>query len=167
MAEPNEIWVIDTSSILQIRRAVSADEREKVYDHLTDMVKAGSLVFPVQVFDELHRFKNLTKPDPPYEWAKLNKAAASKYDPLYEHVKNVLADSQLKNVLDPQKDHEEADPYVLALAMKISEQTAVGVLTQDRVSQPTKLSLNDGCGLVRIVTLTMEPFLIQQAIWTP
>ena len=165
MAEPNEIWVIDTSSINEVRRFVPAPVRQKVYDNLSAMVNDGALVFPVQVFDELDRFKNKAKPDGPFEWAKLNKRAAAVYDPLYDHLKNVLAHPQVKNVLDPEKDHEEADPYILAMALKINEKTPVRVLTQDRMSKPSKPSLADACGLLRIVTLTMAPFLEQQSIW--
>jgi len=74
---------------------------------------------------------------------------------------------QVRRVLDPDKDHEEADPYVLALALKLrAAGHPVGVITEDRRSRPTKLSLSDACGLLRIVSMSMEPYLEQQGIWS-
>jgi len=164
VADADEIWVIDTSSVNEVRRMFLNPQRQFVYDALTDLVVGGNLVFPTQVFDELDRFKNKNKLDQPFEWAKSNKYAAKPFEPLYTEVKDLLVDPQLSKVLDPDKPHEEADPYVLAMAEKISKDSSVGVLTQDRVSKPNKLSLSDACGLRRIVTLTMEPYLAQQGI---
>ena len=164
MADVDEIWVIDTSSVLEVRRIIPQTQHQSVYDALSAMVADGHLVFPSQVFDELKRFKNPRKLDLPYEWAKANKYAATAFEPLYHEVKRVLSDPQLFKVLDSDKPNEEADPYVLALAEKLSAESSVGVLTQDRMSKPSKLSLSDACGLRRIVTLTMEPFLQQQGL---
>ena len=164
MAEVDEIWVIDTSSVLEVRRIVPQNHRQSVYDALSASVADGHLVFPTQVFDELKRFKNPNKLDMPFEWAKANKYVATQFEPLYNEVKQLLSDPQLVRVLDPNKPNEEADPYVLALAEKLSANSSVGVLTQDLVSKPRKLSLSDACGLRRIVTLTMEPFLQQQGL---
>ncbi len=164
MTDAGEIWIIDTSSVNEVRRLFKLSQREAIYKALSELVADGKLVFPTQVFDELDRFKNKNKVDHPHDWAKANKYAAKEYEPLYADVKALLADSQLAKMLDPDKDHEEADPYVLAMAEKIAQDSPVGVLTEDRVSKPMKLSLSDACGLRRVVTLTMEPYLTQQGI---
>lgn len=59
---PDEIWVVDTSSILEIRRAegkgqiqIPKAKQAGVYDRLSGLVDAGILVFPKQVLKELER----------------------------------------------------------------------------------------------------------------
>ena len=164
MSDDDEIWVIDTSSVLEVRRIFPGSQPGPIYEALSQLVSDGKLVFPAQVYDELKRFKNPSKPDLPFEWTKDNKHAATKFEPLYDEVKELLSDPQLAKVLDPNKPHEEADPFVLALAEKLSANYVVGVLTEDRMSKPWKLSLSDACGLRHIVTLTMEPYLTQQGL---
>jgi hypothetical protein len=69
-------------------------------------------------------------------------------------------------VLDPDKDHEEADPFILALAVKLrTAGSGVGVITEEKRSRPSKLSLKDACGLLRIVSISTMPYLEQEGIW--
>lgn len=162
----DEVWVIDTSAIIHIRRFVTSEaDRKVVYEALTKMVDEGRLIFPSQVYDELNRVKNTNKKDWPHSWAKENKAKATHLEPIYDEVAQVLSDPQVNKVLDPDKDQEEADPYVLAMALKAQGVTKVGVLTQEKRSRPKKLSMSDACGLLRIVSVSIEPFLVQEGIW--
>lgn len=50
-----EIWVIDTCSVIQIRRIFSPAHQRVAYQALTGKVEAGVLVYPKQVVDELER----------------------------------------------------------------------------------------------------------------
>jgi hypothetical protein len=40
-----------------------------------------------------------------------------------------------------------------------------GVITEDVRTRPTKLSLKDACGLLRIVSVSVFPYLEQNGIW--
>lgn len=55
MALADVVWVIDTSSILQIRRSTQAAVRRQVFDRLTQLVAQKRLVYPPEVVDELKR----------------------------------------------------------------------------------------------------------------
>ena len=68
-------WVIDTSSILDIR-GVEQKVRATLYVKLATLVAEGRLKYPMQVVDELKRGSPKT-PDPPFKWAQENSHAAT------------------------------------------------------------------------------------------
>ncbi|MBU6435571.1 MAG: DUF4411 family protein, partial [Nitrospirae bacterium] len=82
-----------------------------------------------------------------------------------ETVRAVLA--EVPEILDPDKDGvEEADPYVLALAMRLqNEGYQVTILTEERKDRPDKMSMNTACGVLRIPCLPVETFLSRNGIW--
>ena len=166
MSYSDEVWVIDSSSIIKVKEIVPESDRTAVFAELTAMVDSGSLYFPEQVVEELDITKNKKKPDDAYLWAKRNKPKATVPGPAYAEVKVLLSDPIVARVIDSTKTSEEADPYVLAYAEIIKPKANVVVLTEDQVTRPNKMSLADACGLRRIVTLSMEPFLRQNGIWS-
>src|SRR5689334_25368164 len=120
MAPVGVVWVIDTSSIVEVRRAVPVVVRKKTFAGLTQLVNDNRLVYPPEVLDELERNVDPKTPDEQYEWAKANADAAhAQANCDLTDVKSVLA--EVPTVLDPEKDSgvEEADAYVLAIARKL------------------------------------------------
>src|SRR5437867_3120932 len=107
---PEEVFVIDTSSIIQIRR-LPREQQKPAFDLLTALAASGKLVFPVEVLNELKRWAAETSKDLPFQWAKQNASAARRTASL-ERVREVL--SVVSDVLDKESQVEEADPYVLA-----------------------------------------------------
>lgn len=165
---PTTFWVVDTSSIIAVRRLVPRVNQPTVFGKLDTLVTSDSLVYPAQVVDELERYSDTSSgnPDLPFQWAKRNQARAIRHGPQFEKVKEVLAHPQVRNIVDPDKAGvDEADPYVLGLAMYLKDQGEVTVITEERRDRPGKLSLNTACGLLRLYCLSMEPFLMQQGIW--
>lgn len=162
------IFIIDSSSIIEIRRAIPSKDQKKIFERLTQLVNNDRLVYPKMVLDELERYLiDPDNPDLPYAWTKENETKATRFKISLEEVKDVLAQPQIARILDPDKPPkpEEADPYILALAIQLKGQTPVKVLTQEHKDTPKKLSLNSACGLLGIVSLPIEPFLAQQSIW--
>ena len=49
------IWVVDTSSIIEIRRSVPNVRRQSVFGSMSALVTDGRLMYPKQVVDELER----------------------------------------------------------------------------------------------------------------
>jgi Domain of unknown function (DUF4411) len=166
---PTIFWVIDTSSIIEVRRFVPRTDQPTVFGRLDVLVISDSLVYPAQVVDELERYSDASSnnPDLPFQWAKRNQVRASRHGPQFEKVREVLAHPQVRNILDPEKTGvEEADAYVLGLAMHLKDQGEVTVITEERRDRPDKLSMNTACGLLRLYCLSMKPFLAQQGIWS-
>jgi len=167
--ELQHIRVIDTSSIIEVRRRVPHGNQRAVFQKLDELVATGTLVYPIQVVTELEAQydpKSAT-PDLPYDWVKRNQKMATRHGYLFDRVREVLQHPQAKFVLDPEKvGTEEADPYILGLALHLKEQGDVTVLTEETRDRPDKLSLNSACGLLRIYCLRIVPFLAQQGIWS-
>ncbi len=97
-------------------------------------------------------------PDPPLRWARSVRERAEKAASL-ETVKAVLRVAP--DVLDPDMPHEQADPYVIALAL---DQRGLGlyevtVVTDDRKDKPGKLSLATAAGMLRLPTVPLHAFV--------
>lgn len=161
-----EVWVIDTSSITEVRRKLSRSHQITVYASLTTFVNGGHLVFPTEVLKELERGSNpkSNPQDLPLGWCKKVQGTAVSNPPLAT-VKEVLG--QVSEVLDPDKPHgtEEADPYILALAVELKRNGRdVAIITQETANRPGKLSLSSAAGLLKIPAVTMLPFLKSQGL---
>ena len=64
------------------------------------------------------------------------------------------------DVLDREAQFEEADPYVLGLAVEIrAGGQKIVVVTEERKDRPDKLSMNTACGMLRLPCLPVEALL--------
>jgi hypothetical protein len=154
------VWIIDTSSIAEIRRSVENTKKAQVFSKLTELVNQRRLLFPRQVLDELERGADPDGPDQQYLWAKRNQATACRNDPSLDSVKAVLA--VVSRVLDPDKDTgvEEADPYVLAKAADLRRGGSdARVVTEEKNDTPRKMSLRTASGLLGIPSVPLRAFL--------
>ena len=142
MADP--VWVIDTSSIIEIRRSVPNAQRRKLFARLSELVREGRLKFPKQVLEELRRAASPDVTDPLIDWAEQVESEACSTSFEYDKVKGVL--SHVPDILDPTKDSgaDEADPYVLTVAVVLREQHIdARIVTQETKDSPRKMSLKN------------------------
>lgn len=124
------------------------------------LVNESRLVFPKQFVDELERWADPGSPDAQYAWAKKNEAKATQYTPTLDQVKEVL--SIVPRVLDPDKDTgvEEADPFVLAIAVRLRlEGKDARIITEEKNDTPRKLSLRTAAGLMGVPSVPLMAFL--------
>jgi hypothetical protein len=128
---PEPVTVVDSSSILQVRRVVVRTDQSGTFQKPTELVQRDQLVFPKEVHDELKRWSNPNSdsPDLPLNWTLANSAHATRHVVPYEILKEVI--SRVSDIFDPDKAGvDEADPYVLALAIHLQTQGfSVKVLT--------------------------------------
>jgi hypothetical protein len=171
VAKRDDISIIDTSSIIEIRRGrgITRTEAGEVYAALTKLVVGGSLVFPDKVFEELHRWVPSNPPsvDLPLEWVTTNRARATQLDGPYGCLVEVLG--EVPEVCEVDRvtvgGIEDADPYVLAMAMHLDRQGyRPTVVTEDRKDRPDKMSLATACGVLHIPSVPLLAFLAQQRI---
>jgi hypothetical protein len=166
------IWVIDNSSLLEVRRQVPGPDQPDVYSQLGCLVESGVLVYPKEVLEELERntvevVGKKGKRDRPYEWAKKHATRATRHGFRYDVLREVLAVPGVAQLVDPSGTKKEADPYLLALAYQL--RTAgedARVVTEDRRNAPDKVALASACGLVGIPVVPMKVFLVHLDIWT-
>ncbi len=119
-----EIFVVDTSSIIQVRQDMSQETQVKktgVYQKLIQAARSDVLVFPKAVIDEIlvGPTKAAKGPDLASDWATACKTMAVPNDDLFDEVRQVLG--QVPDLLDVAKTAttDEADPYVVGLALKL------------------------------------------------
>jgi hypothetical protein len=148
-----------------VRETFSRPREHTVLNGFSELAEAGSLMFPPEVLGELERGAASAEPDPPLVWARKHREQAEK-PASFETVKAVL--KVVPDVLDPDAPHEQADPYVLALAL---DQLGLGlyqvtVVTDDRKDKPTKLSLATAAGILRLPTVPLHAFVRIRGVLT-
>lgn len=163
-AEPaQELFVLDTSSITWIRRSVPVPERKSLLAELEALAVSGLLIFPKEVADEIKSFHD--KNDQLTAWIRRCEDRATRFGLDVECLQEVMQ-GPARAVLDTEKTRDDADPYVLALALSRAQAgSSVTVLTEERRDTPDKISMTTACGLLGLVDLRMEPFLRHQGLW--
>lgn len=162
----SRLWVIDTSSIIAVRREpFPPGARKKVFAALGKLVTDNLLVYPREVLDELARTAGTATPDPQYQWAKDHHELGCRHKTDLAGVKEVLA--RVPRVVDAQKTSPttDADPYVVALAIHLRDLGGATVVTEDRKDSPIKMSLTTACGLWGVPAVPLVPFLELLKIW--
>jgi len=113
------IYVADTSALIEIQQKYPEDVFRTLWDNLSKLADKERLISPKQVFEELNRF---AKEDYLKKWAVSHKMIFR--DPTAAQilkVKEILA--QFPKLINPSSEHEQADPYVIALALCREPQT--------------------------------------------
>ncbi len=161
MAISHVVWVIDTSSIIEVRRSTQKSQRGQIFQEMTRLVTEGRLAYPPEVVAELERYARPKSPDPQFAWAKQNASTAQdKGRCSLDDVRGILG--LVREVLDPEKDAgpDEADPYVLAVAQKLREGGAdARVVTEERKDTDSKMSMNTAAGILGIPSVPLAAFL--------
>jgi Domain of unknown function (DUF4411) len=160
------IWVIDTVSVNQIKRLIPRSVRAAVIAELDSRAKAGYIVYPPEVLDELERIEDLA-----FRWAKKHEPNGTRYGLLSDEAKAVL--DRVPDLIDPEKISvdgiDDADPHVIALAVYIKneplEKHDVTIITEDFNSVPKKRGLADAAGLFGIPCVRFRSFVMDEKIW--
>lgn len=104
------IWVIDTGSIIEIRRGVPRGLRPKIIAELDSRARTGHIIYPPEVIGELERaaeeIRSKGHPDLPLTWAKKHEENGTRYGHLLDGAKAVLA--RIPNLIDPDRSASTA-----------------------------------------------------------
>jgi hypothetical protein len=168
-----QIWVIDTVSVIQIRRQGFPNSvKSRIISELDSRATSGSIVYPPEVLGELERaaeeIKGKGHADLPLTWAKKHELNGTRYGHLFDAAKAILA--RVPNLIDPDKVStngiDDADPHVIALAVYLkSEGEDVTIITEDFNSTPKKTGLADAAGVFRIPCVRFRTFVVTEGIW--
>ena len=162
MAAP--VWVMDTSALIQIKSFVPHHLRSSIFQALGALVSDARLVFPRHVLRELRRDSS-REPDQACAWALSVETTACSDAISLDRVKEVLA--LVPDILDHMKDagEDEADPYVLALALQLkADQQDARIVVQEIRDSPRKLSLNTASGMLGIPSVPLLGLLKAEKI---
>lgn len=116
MPEPENLYIIDSSSLIEIQRRYPVDIFPSVWKHLHDLAKEGRLIAPVEVKKEL-----LEGYDSLRGWIHSHEEIFLEFDEdLILRTQRILgrfprmADSESEKLYN-------ADPFIIALALQMRE----------------------------------------------
>lgn len=155
MTPPERVWILDTSALVEAESALSVADQWQTFKLLEDMVRVGTVAMPRLVIREISR---IAHPDLPGAWASGVRAIQQHpLDPEWEHVQRVMAEAG--DVVDPNKTKDDADPYVLALALQLVQHGHdVCVVTEDRVDR-NRIAVTTACDHLGIAHCSVRDFL--------
>ena len=126
-AGSGQVFVVDTSSIIQVRQIMAQQTRPKVtavYAKLIGLAQRGVLRFPKGVIEEIKvgATRAASGPDPACSWADACESQAIANHEVLVEAKEVL--NEVPDLLDASKTSttDEAAPYVVGLALKLSRE---------------------------------------------
>jgi hypothetical protein len=158
------LWVIDTSSLICIGSKFSCVDKGKVYEGLSALVEARRLAYPNEVVNELARY--MGKENPALCWAQKHACVACSHRPDYEVVRSVL--TSVPEVVDYQKDSptQDADPYILALAVQLrtADIIDVRIVTEESRNTDKKMCLASAAGYLGLPSMALRIFLKHEGI---
>lgn len=130
MADDLRTWVADTSSLIAVRQAgLTIAKQSAVFKSLTQLVRCDQLIFPPQLLEELEWVLSNHGEDPALRWAREARARAERSADL-ETVRRVL--KRAPELVDADSSRDQADPYVIALAIDCDSIGGVSILSDDR-----------------------------------
>jgi len=147
-------WILDSSAIIQIKHLIPPSAQWDIFKKLEELVISGIIAMPQQVISEV---KTDSHPDVPGAWVSgIKKHLKYPLDPDSKFVRLVM--SEVGDVVDKDKGKEEADPYVIALALQLmSDNWSITVVTEDvkdRIhrhdNRQGKRSLKSACEIMEI-----------------
>lgn len=153
----DSIFILDSSLIIQLKRAVRADRQWEFGKHLESLVESGRITFPPQVLREIRGQEHT---DIPEAWALAVHAKITvKTNPDYEHIEAVMAIAP--DLIDADTEIDPADPYVVALLRELNDDGLDAcVVTADIVDRlPLKISMRTACGRLNLPCMDVDEFL--------
>lgn len=161
MTQARRVAVLDTSAIVEAKRAIAAERQWEFFERLKELVVDGQIYFPKDVPDELRQERHH---DTPETWA-LNVYANMDltYEPGVDAVAEVM--QRAGNVVEKDAEGEQADPYVLAQALEFRRRGLdldIVVVTEDRVNRmPIKIDMATACEQLGIASITLEEYMAE------
>lgn len=162
----SRLWVLDTSSIMEVDRffespdAASAgnDALDEVLDGMLELAGRGRVVLPSQVRDECKSPRVRAFADAAYR-------ECSDLQPDYESLREVMAAAG--NLIALNDERDVADPWVLAQALELSRSGhETWVVTEDRKDRPPKkISLMSAAYRLDLPAVRVFHLLREESIW--
>ena len=168
ISEGATYWIFDTSSLINVKELIKPEYRADVIDALTHRCQAGHVLFPPEVVDELNNGAKPGRPDAPLSWAKANKKQGCRLGQCYDELVVVMNHPVAKLTPDPDQTtgEDDADPHVLATALKVAScgGKPVVVTQESRKSFP-QVPLNVAAGSLGLPSVTLYAGLISMGVW--
>jgi hypothetical protein len=142
----NNAYVIDTSSLLELRPFLKYKKTiVSLWSNMENIIDAGRLMAPDMVFDDLK-----VKSDDILFWAKSHRSLFKK---VTSSQLKILKDIENKypQWVDPNSNKNQADPYVVALAIAMKQVRQKGlvysnvIVVNEESKDPKRLKIPSVC----------------------
>ena len=153
---PEHIWVLDTSALVQFKTIIKINDQWNSFKRFEELVISGSLRMPKQVVKEA---TNVIHPDVPGAWAAgMRKKIKPPLEPEESIVSYIMR--EVGNVVDSEREEDDADPYVIALAKQLQDDgNKVSVVSNECVDYDPRISIETACGILNIPHIRPKQFL--------
>lgn len=150
------MWLIDSSAMVRIKRVTQQDQWSMLRQ-MEAMVASGELTFPRQIKVEV---TDVMHPDAPGVWAAgVFEMTPHPKNPDYAYMTQVMS-SPAKEVVDPTKQKEDGDPWLLAQALQLADQGYdVTIVTEDRKDNPTRIAMSTACDHLGLRWCALSDFM--------
>ncbi len=147
-----------------VREKYGAANENKVFELLGAYALRGKILFPPEVCDELERGA-ASQTDADVRWVRKHRERCERVA-TPENVRRVLA--KVPELLDVNNPNEQADPYVLAVALDLQiGGFHVCIITDDRRDRGKKLSLATASGIFMIANVPFLGFMRGEGLLEP
>lgn len=159
-----DVWVFDTSSIINVKELIHLNHRKTVLHALSNELDNGWLVFPREVVHELSNGVKDGKPDLPLEWAKQSSNLGCRLGSCFDKLTSVMNSPTARLTSDPNQTAgaDDADPHVLA-TVKFGGNAIV--VTQESRKHSPLVPLNLAAGSLGLPSINLYAFLIGIGVW--
>jgi rRNA maturation endonuclease Nob1 len=158
MTSDATLWLIDSSALIGIKTTVPGSQQWRLFRTLEDLVIDGQLAFPKRVKDEV---TGMAHPDAPGVWADgVFSSIGHLTEPSPTYIRQVMSCDAAK-VVDPNKPTEDADPYLIALALELGQQQSVVVVTNDTKDNPIRIAVSTACNIMQVSWCPLTGFLTE------
>ncbi|NYZ78672.1 DUF4411 family protein [Candidatus Micrarchaeota archaeon] len=107
------IYVADSSALIEIQRKYPNDVFKTLWDNLSSLADEDRIIAPKQVLDEINRF---VREDYLKTWTAAHKSIFK--EPTTANIQKVAEIlARFPKLIDSSSEFEQADPYVIALAL--------------------------------------------------
>ena len=130
LPEFGDVWILDSSAAINFK-SVPIDSQWEVGERLLALVRQGLLQFPEPVHYELTAPEIIQHPDVPGAWAaRAWQLMSPKPSPSPETIREIFRSHS--ELIDEDARFDQADPYVVALALEHARSSySVTVIADD------------------------------------
>jgi hypothetical protein len=168
MPNTSSVYIIDTSSFIDMKLHYPTRAFPTFWENFESLVREGQIQSPITVFEEISR-----KDDELTEWTRIN------HDRIfYDHTPSILEKVEeilavFPKLIDENKENDQADPFVIAMAIdkriqQSIEPQEIFVVTEERINphrRTQKIPMPLVCQHFGVPYLTILDLILSEG-WT-
>lgn len=152
--EESAVCVLDASALINCKHRIPSAKQWDFFIHMRALVDRGRVAFPRQVVKECTGQKHT---DVPEAWIQAAQNGLQfPLDGYWAEAAEVL--SHARGLIDPDAEQEQADPYVVGMALYLRRRGWQARVVSDDDAE-WKVSVREACNIMNLPCLTLQSFL--------